>query len=231
MNLIAQQVSKSFETFTLKPFSFTFPEGQCTAVLGANGAGKSTLFDLLVGQSDASSGSVSLGGERLTPESFQLKRQIGFLPQTPRLPAWVCAAELLHYAAKLYGLPSDLVSSQAERWDCQGFLHKPLTTCSLGMQKRVGLALSTLHNPQLLVLDEPFAGLDIYHLRTLEQMIIDRIAQRKTTILSSHVISFVVKLADSALIIKEGSVFPLANWSASQAREREQLIEAEFFPR
>jgi ABC-2 type transport system ATP-binding protein len=219
--------------FTLTTGSFELLAGETVGFLGANGSGKTTLFELLTGNSDATSGEILLGSERLLPDKPLLKRQIGYLPQTMHLPKWVTPREILFYAASLYQLPNarECVQAAIEYWDCVSYSRKPLVTCSFGMQKRVGLALATLHTPQCLVLDEPFSGLDLFHIRALENAIEERQKRGMTTLLSTHILPYVVSACQRVLILTEGRVWEIDDWKASSAEQKMARIEAHFFPK
>ncbi len=217
--------------FQLGPISLQIHAGETVALLGKNGAGKSTLFQLLTGSLDATTGNITLLGERMLPEAFALKRRIGYLPQNMHLPRWVTGGEILNYAAQLYQLEhaKAAVKAAADYWDCAGYLHKPLAACSYGMGKRVALALANLHDPELLILDEPTSGLDLYHIRSLEDRVLARQRAGKATIISTHDTHNAARLADRALIIEAGQIRALPNWAAANIIDRIALIEHTFF--
>lgn len=230
--LRVQNLAKEFpQGFKLKVADFTIAPGEIIAFLGANGAGKSTLFDLLTGHSDASEGNISLGEEKLIPENFILKRRIGYLPQTMHLPKWVTAQEILTYATLLYHIPKvrEHVQAALDYWDCASYQSKPIAACSYGMQKRIGLALATLHDPQYLILDEPFSGLDLFHIKNLENAIQKRRKDNKTTLLSTHILPYVVRSCERVFIISKGQVLEIADWRSLSADERTVQLEQHFF--
>jgi len=217
--------------FKLGPIDFTLPPGQTVALLGPNGAGKSTLFQLITGSLDATDGEVWFLDKRLVPESFELKRMMGYLPQSMTLPRWVTGRELLTYAAKLHRIadPKKVIGQAMEFWDCGSYVHKPLAACSYGMLKRVGLALVNLHNPQFLILDEPFSGLDLFHIRALEECILQRQKAAQATIISTHEAHNAAKLAQHAVILQAGQLSDLHGWQAADVLNRIDLIEKTFF--
>ncbi|RZA13440.1 MAG: ABC transporter ATP-binding protein, partial [Proteobacteria bacterium] len=207
MTLLLDDLSKEFAQsgFRLGPLTLDLAAGTRLALFGKNGAGKTTLFQLVTGHMAADSGTISIAGQRMNVTAFELKKRIGYLPQHLELPRWVSAFDLITYALKLYEFP-DLDRKRKdvlERWDAAYYANKPLGACSYGMQKRVGLALATLHNPDLLILDEPFSGLDLFHIRTLEDLLAERTSSQ-LTVVSTHVASHVARLCDRAIVIKEG---------------------------
>lgn len=218
-------------TFTLGPISCTFAPGETIGILGKNGAGKSTLFEILTGNLDASSGTVLLGSERLTPDRPDLKKRLGYLPQHPVLPKWVTGREILAYAGLLHGLPDrEAKIKQAEiYWDCQDYAAKPIGTLSYGMQKRVGLALASLHDPDILILDEPHSGLDLFHVKALDEAIRRRASEGKTTIISTHVSSFAAAMCDHLYLIDQGRLKPLSPWAGLDFLSKMAAIDTAFF--
>ncbi len=230
--LVTNALTKTYPSgFKLGPLNLRVNKGETLGLVGKNGAGKTTTFQLLTGNADTSSGEVRLLGQRMTPDSAELKRMIGYLPQDPTLPPWSSGYEVLIYAAKLYGIssPQAAVKSQMELWDCASYGSKPLATLSYGMQKRVGLALATLHSPPLLILDEPFSGLDLTHIKTLESAIAARATNGQATILSTHVLSFCARLCHQVQVLTHGSLTIVEPWQSIGLQEREAAIEVCFF--
>ena len=217
--------------FSLGPIEFRLDGGETIALLGKNGAGKSTFFQIITGSMDATDGEVKFLGSKLVPDSFQLKRKMGYLPQNLNLPRWVSGQEILRYGASLFELENreSKVEGALKYWDCDWFANRPLAACSHGMQKRVALALATIHNPELLILDEPFSGLDIYHIRALERVIEVRNAHKKATILCTHIGPYAAKLCQRALLFDDGQMAWLDEWQNADQAKRIDQIERHFF--
>ncbi len=233
MTLSLKELLKSFPSsgFQLGPLNLELRPGERLALFGKNGAGKSTLFQILTGHMAADSGEVHVFGERMKTDSHELKMRMGYLPQHLELPRWVSAHDIITYALKLYGM-ENLESKRSEileRWDASYYAKKPLGACSYGMQKRVALALATLHNPEILILDEPFSGLDLFHIRTLEDLLAER-SSGQITIVSTHVASHVAKLCERAATIRDGRLEEISSWPQASFMSRLDLMEAEFFP-
>lgn len=229
MTLTAKNIEKLYPNFKLGPVSLDLNPGECIAFLGHNGAGKSTFFQIITGQLDASSGEVVFSGEKVLPESFMVKRKIGYLPQNLDLPHWVSGHEILSYAANLYELPQSRVTDLEQYWAITPYRSAALASCSHGMKKRVGLAMATIHDPDLLILDEPFSGLDMLHIRSLTQLLEQRISGGKTTILSTHVIPYAAKICGRALHIKKGEVSEIQDWQQSYFVKRIEVAESLIF--
>jgi ABC-type multidrug transport system ATPase subunit len=200
-------------------------------MLGRNGAGKTTLFDLISANSHATSGEVRLLGERLLPDRIALRRRIGYLPQHLSIPDWVTGDEIITYVAKLHDIqsPREAIRDSKEYWDFGSFARKPMAACSHGMRKRVALAVATLHKPDLLILDEPFSGLDLYHIRALEQYLASRKREGKCSILSTHIIPFVAELCDRVFLLDEGKLSHLAMDEKMDYLAKIRWIESQFF--
>lgn len=217
--------------FTLGPITCSFQAGKIIGILGKNGAGKSTFFELLTGNLDATSGTITLQDHRITPDRPDLKRLLGYLPQHPVLPKWVTGREILSYSALLHELPQAeaLIKHSEVYWDCGNYGQKPISTLSYGMQKRVGLALATLHDPEVLILDEPHSGLDLFHVKALDDAIRARAQRGKTTIISTHVSSFAAAMCDHLFIIERGQLKPQDPWRDLNFMEKISAIDEAFF--
>lgn len=232
-SLVLEDVTMEYDSssFKLGPIDINLPAGHLLGVIGQNGAGKSTLFQIISGNQRPSSGKVLVSGHQMLIDAFDVKRNLGYLPQHLELPRWVTAYELLGYAIRLHKLEplQEIRNDALEYWDCASFAHKPLATCSHGMQKRVGLALCMLHMPSIAILDEPFSGLDLFHIRALTQLLEDRKKNGLITILSTHIAPYAAKLCDSVLLIEKGRPTKMQKWPQQGLLERIDAIENFFF--
>lgn len=231
--LAAESVRKTFaegEGFQLGPLTFQVVGGETIALLGKNGAGKTTLFQILTGNLDATDGEVRIAGEKLTPDRPDVKKRLGYLPQNPVLPRWVTGRELLRYAAALYGLSDKQGVTQAlTYWDAESYAGKPISTLSYGMQKRLGLALAMLHDPEVLILDEPFSGLDLFHIKALDDALNKRGQAAKVTIISTHEAASAARSCSRALILDAGKMTELPGYAETSLLGRIEQIETAFF--
>lgn len=225
-----QDLTKSHEGgFQLGPINLELPAGATVAVFGRNGAGKSTLFSLITGNADRTSGHSFWMSHKISPESVDVKRRMGYLPQDSDLPAWVTPAEIIRWCAHLHDLPPQSVIAALSTWDAESWSKRPLSTCSHGMQKRIGLALATMHDPDLLILDEAFNALDILHTRTLEMLIRSRSRRQLTTLISTHTPLLAASLCNIAWILEAGKLEVMEEWSAASLEDRAKMIEERFF--
>lgn len=222
-------VAISFDTFTLGPIDFRAGAGETIAILGCNGAGKSTMFQLLTGNLEPGKGKVYLRDELFTVDRYELKRHIGYLPQNLPFPAWVTGAEILAYQAGLTGVSAQTVAEQIETWQMADYVNSPCAGYSHGMKKRVGLALALMTAPDLLILDEPFSGLDITQTHKLLEIIEARQCAEQATLVSTHILPYAAKICGRAVYIAAGTIAEDAAWSDVAAADRERKADAFFF--
>lgn len=194
------EITKRFGTVeALKQLTVIFHSG-VTAVVGRNGAGKSTLFSILTGRVPPSSGSVTFNG--LPPA--KVRAELGFLAEEPPFYPYLTGEEQLRYFNALRQCPvgRDEIETLLEKWGVPRA--KKIKDFSLGMRKRLGLACAFLGNPRILVLDEPFNGLDLEGQRLLEEEFASYRTQSKMLIFSSHQLERVTLLAGHLVLLREG---------------------------
>ena len=202
----ARDLTKDFDGKTaVDGVSLSVPEGSITGILGPNGAGKTTTIRMLLGIIDPTSGTRSLLGH---DRPLEVARQVGYLPEERGLYPSMPAAEAIAFMGALRGLPIRegrrralqlLRDAGHEDW-----ARKPIRNLSKGMAQTVQLLGTIIHNPRLIVLDEPFAGLDALNQQKLEQLIRDQSAAGVTVIFSTHVIAHAERLCERIVIIAEG---------------------------
>jgi ABC-type multidrug transport system ATPase subunit len=217
--------------FTLGPIDFLARAGETIAVFGKNGAGKSTFFQLLSGSIDRSDGELKILSSKMNPDASALRRRVGYLPQESALPEWTTPDEILTYASKLLELPNpdQTVEHQLKLWDATSWRHRPICKSSHGMQRRIGLAVSMIHDPDVLILDEPFNALDIVNGRTLQRAIKERAEKGKVTLISIHTPLLAAEICPRAILIEAGQVTELTSWPDLSLTDRARLIETRFF--
>ncbi len=202
----ARDLTKDFDgKMAVDGVSLSVPEGSITGILGPNGAGKTTTIRMLLGIIDPTSGTRSLLGH---DRPLEVARQVGYLPEERGLYPSMPAAEAIAFMGALRGLPIRegrrralqlLKDAGHEDW-----AKKPIRTLSKGMALTVQLLGTIINNPRLIVLDEPFAGLDAINQQKLEQLIRDQSAAGVTVIFSTHVIAHAERLCERIAIIAEG---------------------------
>jgi len=208
MNLKIKQLKKSFgSSFDLGPIETVWSNNQIIGLLGYNGSGKSTLLDILAGNLFASEGSIYYDDRMMSIETSDLKKILGYLPQKLLLPHWLTGRELLHYAVVIRGVekdPLDVVKKEIDYWSMRHYIDKPVITLSHGMKKRIGLAIASCHQPKVLILDEPFSGLDILHTYALKKRIRKTIENKGLCIISTHILPYVVELCHQIFVLDKG---------------------------
>jgi ABC-2 type transport system ATP-binding protein len=205
------RVTKSFGSKTaLRAVSFSVPSGQICGLLGPNGAGKTTLFRLLMGILKATEGKLLIDCRDAFEERVEVKRLIGFLPDEPVFYSYLSGREVLELSAAMHGLDvratMDRIAPVIAQLRLSEDIDHYAEDYSRGMKKKLGLLLAMLHQPKLLVLDEPTNGLDVESTRLFYDLIFET-AQRGTTVLfSTHLMDHVTRLCSHAVIINEGQV-------------------------
>ena len=216
-------VTKSFgDKIALKSVSFSVPAGQICGLLGPNGAGKTTLFRLLMGILKATGGTLLIDGLDAFADRVEVKRLIGFLPDEPVFYSYLSGREILELSAAMHGLPvaatMERIMRVALRLRLADDINNYAEDYSRGMKKKLGLLLALLHEPKLLVLDEPTNGLDVESTHLFYDLILDESKHGTTVLFSTHLMDHVTKLCSHAVIINEGAV--VANGSLGELGAR-----------
>ncbi len=189
--------------------SFKVEEGEIVGFLGPNGAGKSTTLRILTCYHPATSGTATVAGYDVFTQSMEVRRHIGYLPESVPLYPEMRVREYLNFRGKLRGLDRSAretaIKNVCERCWLGEFIDRPIQQLSKGMKQRVGLADALLHDPKILVLDEPTIGLDPTQIRETRNLIRD-LARRHTVILSSHILPEVEATCQRAIIIARGKI-------------------------
>jgi ABC-type multidrug transport system ATPase subunit len=205
------RVTKSFGyKVALKNVTFSVPSGQICGLLGPNGAGKTTLFRLLMGILKATEGKLLIDGRDAFEERVEVKRLIGFLPDEPIFYSYLSGWEILELSAAMHGLDVAATMERMAPLRAQLRLSEDINNYaedySRGMKKKLGLLLAMLHQPKLLVLDEPTNGLDVESVHLFYDLISETARQGTTVLFSTHLMDHVTKLCSHAVIINEGTV-------------------------
>jgi len=189
--------------------SFKIEKGEIVGFLGPNGAGKSTTMNILTGYLSSTEGTVKVDGQDILEYPTEIKRKIGYLPETPPLYPDMTVREFLSFAGEIKGIPKNEKKEKMNRImetvgvdDVSGRLIKNL---SKGYKQRVGLAQALIGDPQVLIMDEPTAGLDPKQILEIRDLIID-LGKDHTVILSSHILPEVSAVCKRVLIINQGKI-------------------------
>ena len=216
------------EYHVVKNFNLTLKKGEVLGLLGPNGAGKSTTMQMLTGNISPSSGKVLINGVSLLENPKQAKRQIGYLPEQPPVYRDMTPLEFLNYCAGLHDIPQSKVASAVnnavERCVLQSVTNKLIGNLSKGYQQRVGIAQAILHQPEVVILDEPTVGLDPIQITKIRQLIRE-LGKDHSVILSTHILPEVQAVCDRVQIINHGeTVFSDSFAQLAQKQSANSLV-------
>lgn len=222
----AIDLKKSFgATQAVKGVSFVVPKGQIVGFLGPNGAGKSTTMRLLTGYLSPDSGEARINGYSITKEPLAAKSQIGYLPESAASYRSMTVLEYLDFAAQLRGLEREglkrAVDLVIEKTKLEEAVHKTIGTLSKGFRQRVGFAQALVHDPPVLILDEPTDGLDPNQKREVRSLI-RSLAQEKAILLSTHILEEMEAVCDQAIVLHQGQIVAQGTPSQLLARSKRQ---------
>ncbi|HUO28892.1 MAG TPA: ABC transporter ATP-binding protein [Bryobacteraceae bacterium] len=185
------------------------PRGCFFGFLGPNGAGKSTTVRMLTGLIPPTSGTIELLGMRLPEQEIEIKKRIGLVPDESLLFDRLTGAEFLEFAGRMYGLPRPVVIERAhsllDLFELRE-TRKLIAEYSKGMRKRLAMAASLIHHPDLFLMDEPFEGVDAVGARLMKEILLDQVRRGATIFLTSHVLEVVERLCDRVAIIDKGRI-------------------------
>jgi len=205
-----QNLTKTYgPTVAVDGISFEIPKGEVVGFLGPNGAGKTTTMRILTCYLPADSGAAKVAGFDTFTESVEVRRRIGYLPESAPVYSEMGIIEYLEFVSEIRGVRTGerkrRVHDVVERVGLVPMIEKDIGQLSKGYRQRVGLAATLLHDPEVLVLDEPTTGLDPNQIIEIRQLIRD-IGREKTVILSTHILPEVEATCDRVLIINNGSI-------------------------
>jgi ABC-2 type transport system ATP-binding protein len=200
--------------------SFVAPAGEVTGYLGPNGSGKSTTLKMITGLMEPSAGEILFNGEPISRDRVRHKQRLGYVPEEPHLYPHLSGAEYLEMVGQLRALPEAALAAKIDGFmrlfSLKADRHVPLGSYSKGMRQKILLAAAFLHNPDLILLDEPFSGLDVNAALILRDLINQLAARQKVVLLSSHEMETVERIASRVVILHQGRV--VANDSIRQLR-------------
>jgi ABC-2 type transport system ATP-binding protein len=190
--------------------NLTVPRGCFYGFLGPNGAGKSTTIRMLTGLIPPSSGSIELLGMSMPAQALEIKKRIGLVPDESLLFDRLTGGEFLEFVGRMYGLDRPVARERArgllELFELSDNGRKLIAEYSKGMRKRVAMAASLIHHPELFLMDEPFEGVDAVGARLMKDILMDQVRRGATIFLTSHVLEVVERLCERVAIINEGKI-------------------------
>lgn len=208
MTIKISEVSKNYGTQkALNQVSFEIRTGELVGLLGPNGAGKSTLMKIITGYLAADGGTVTINGEKVESDNVSVRAQIGYLPENNPLYIDLYVREYLEMVAGFYKIQNkkEQVTRMVELTGLKVEQHKKIGALSKGYRQRVGLAQALIHDPAVLILDEPTTGLDPNQLEEIRDLI-KQISVNKTVMLSTHIMQEVEAICSRVIIVNKGEV-------------------------
>ncbi|MFT7481954.1 MAG: ABC-2 type transport system ATP-binding protein [Oceanospirillaceae bacterium] len=230
MSITVQNLTKIYGTQrAIDSLNFTIKKGEIVGFLGPNGAGKSTTMKIITGFLSATEGSAEVEGLSVTEQPIEVKKRIGYLPEHNPLYVDMYVREFLNFMGSLYGIEGKQLKNRvAEIIELVGLSveqHKKIGQLSKGYRQRVGLAHALIHNPEVLILDEPTTGLDPNQLVEIRNLI-KSIGKEKTVILSTHIMQEVEALCERVIIINKGCI--VADRKVADILEEGKTVETIF---
>ena len=206
----AESLSKYYGTFVaVENISFSIPEGQIVAFLGPNGAGKSTTMKLLTGYISPTRGRAKIGGVDVQSNRIAASRKLGYLPENGPLYTDMTPAESLAFFGEARGMEKSQLRSSIDYVNhlCElgEVMEEPIGKLSKGYRQRVGLAQALLHNPEVIIMDEPTAGLDPNQIRAFRDNL-QELGKTRTVLISTHILQEAEAVADRVLLVHEGKL-------------------------
>lgn len=204
------KLAKRYGDYTaVANISFSAQKGEIVGFLGPNGAGKTTTIRMLATYLPPSSGSARIAGFDIVKQSDEVRRRIGYLPETPPLYGEMTVLEYLRFVAEIKAIPGarikNALESVLERCVLKDVRHKLCQHLSRGFRQRVGIAQAIIHNPEVIILDEPTSGLDPRQIIEIRQTIAS-LAKEHTVILSTHILPEVSMVCSKVVIINRGRI-------------------------
>lgn len=228
MSIEVNNISKSYGAQkALENISFSIKKGEIVGFLGPNGAGKSTLMKILTTYIAADEGSASVNGFDVNSQSKAVQQSIGYLPEHNPLYLDLYVREYLAFNSDVYKVPKYRIEEVIQLTGLSAESHKKIGQLSKGFRQRVGLANALLHNPDVLILDEPTTGFDPNQLVEIRN-VIKNVGNDKTVFLSTHIMQEVEAICDRVIIINNGKIVADKKLDNLISTEKEQVLEVEF---
>ena len=204
------KLTKNYGSFqAVKSISFEVNDGEILGFLGANGAGKSTTLKVMTGYLSPTAGNVYVNDLNIIDNPIEIQKCIGYLPELNPLYGDMVVYDILQFTASMRGIVGSSFNDALDRVinDCtlNSVIHKKVSECSKGFKQRIGLACAMIHDPKILILDEPVSGLDPNQIIEIRELI-KRIGKEKIVIMSSHILQEIQATVDRIIIINEGTI-------------------------
>ncbi len=216
----------------LKNINLEIYPGQVIGYIGPNGAGKSTTVKVLTGLSNDFTGTVTIKGIDIKKYPLEVKALIGYVPELAELYDTLTPHEFLHFMAALYNMPEDIADERITKmltaFDLANNMHNRMDTFSKGMKQKVLITSGLLHNPDIIILDEPLSGLDANSVIIVKELISKLAAEGKTIFYCSHMMDVVEKVSDRIVLINNGEIIANGSFEELKTQQGNQSLEKIF---
>lgn len=229
-----KRLTKRFgELIAVRDLSLEIPAGQFFALLGPNAAGKTTTLKILCGLMSPSSGTASICGYDVQAHPMEARRHLAFVPDFPFLYDKLNPAEFLRFIGRVFRMSNEgmdtAIRTLVEQFHLEPHLNKAIDSLSHGTRQRVAIAAALLHDPKVIVIDEPMVGLDPQHARLVKDVLKERATSGATVLLSTHQLSIAEEMADRIGIMHQGRLIAAGNREElAQLSGRSGPLEAAF---
>lgn len=234
MSIELHEVSRRFgTTWAVRDLSLHLDDGEIFAFLGPNGAGKTTTIRMICGLLRPTSGQVRVCGHDVADDGSPARSMLAYVPDQPFVYDKLTGREFLHFVARMYDVPDDVYEQRAvslcEQLQIDSWIDHLAEGYSHGMKQKIVLAATLLHQPRVLVVDEPMVGLDPRTIRTVSRMLTDQAARGTTVFVSTHTLDIAERLADRIGIIHQGRLIALGTFDQLQSHaDNKQRLEDVF---
>ena len=206
-----KNVTKKYgDNVALKNITFNVNDGDIFAFIGHNGAGKTTLIKAIVGIHDFDEGKILINGKSIKKDPITCKKEMAFIPDNPELYDNMTAAEFINFMCDMYEIDGNTrkanIEKYAKMFDIENNLNDLIGSFSHGMKQKVALIAALSHNPKVLIMDEPFVGLDPIAVHAVKQVMNEMVKEGKIIFYSTHILDVAEKLCSRVAIIKKGEL-------------------------
>lgn len=212
-----KNVSKTYNGTkkTLENITFNVNDGEIFAFIGHNGAGKTTMIKLIVGILDFESGEILINGKSIKESPIECKKDIAYVPDNPDLYENMKAIDFINFICDMYNTPlitrRENIAKYSKMFEIENNLNDDISSFSHGMKQKVALISALAHNPKVLIMDEPFVGLDPKAVYDMKELMKQMAKDGKTVLFSTHILDVAEKLCDRVAIIKNGKIVKTGN--------------------
>ena len=213
-----KNVTKKYgDNVALKDISFTVNDGEIFAFIGHNGAGKTTLIKSIVGIHEFDEGDILINGKSIKTDSIACKKEMAFVPDNPELYEQMKAIDFINFICDMYEVPQkqreESIKKYAKLFEIEGYLNETIESFSHGMKQKIALISALAHNPKVLIMDEPFVGLDPKAVFDFKEIMNEMIKDGKIIFFSTHILDVAEKLCSRVAIIKKGELIKVGSMS------------------